>query len=507
MNRTYKRIRAALACVLCVAALVFPARTAQRTAYAVELPEAEAADTDDGALFYEYLLRRAGASNGAELMSDARSRLSASAQRLYDQLRPMVAEVAAGTRTSSVFAITYEGFQTAWTAAELGVSSIIVGNQISDEAVEAMDRKIEEFTNFSGSVEPARDALLADCPYELYWYDKSQRPSYSIESSFGAEGRGSEVVLTTDATVSYSLSLPVSANYGDGTTVNRALHAGIERVVSNATAIVNQYRGRSDYEKLLGYATEICALVDYDHAAADNATNTPYGDPWQLISVFDGEAATNVVCEGYAKAFKYLCDLSAFDSPGVACYLVTGTLPDGVGAGEHMWNLVTMDNSKSYFVDVTNSDTPREPDYMFLKGGTPDSGNPSRYTWYDDFTLIYDEETVNLWGRELLTLDTADYRPPAYAYEYEIQNVTASAEGVTVELANHSGHGAALIVAAYAESGQFLRAATGSTTAAAGAPDSVALPLDTTGANTVRAFLLDSATQTPLCPSTPYPVG
>lgn len=30
----------------------------------------------------------------------------------------------------------------------------------------------------------------------------------------------------------------------------------------------------------------------------------------ELIWVFDGDSSTNVVCEGYAKAFQYLCDLS-----------------------------------------------------------------------------------------------------------------------------------------------------------------------------------------------------
>ena len=34
----------------------------------------------------------------------------------------------------------------------------------------------------------------------------------------------------------------------------------------------------------------------------------PYGDPWQLIYVFDDDPDTNVVCEGYAKAFKYEAD-------------------------------------------------------------------------------------------------------------------------------------------------------------------------------------------------------
>ncbi len=497
MNPVCKRIRAALACILCAAALAFPARTTQSAAYAVD---ATAADTDDGALFYEYLLRRAGVSNGAGLLSDARSRLSDKDKELYDMLKEFVSKIASGEQTEAVLVISYDNFPLTWTAAELGVSDIF-----SPQGEAALSEKIEECYNYDTNA--VFDALLADCPYELYWYNKSGESDGGVGFRYTASSySGTSARVTLESVPTMTIIMSVSPDYGSGTTVNRALHAGIENIVSTATAIVNRYGGRSDYEKLLGYSTEICALVDYDHAAADS-THTAYGDPWQLISVFDGVPETKVVCEGYSKAFKYLCDLSAFDSPNVECCLVTGLLGGGTGAGDHMWNIVTMENGKRYLVDVTNSDSNGGPDYLFLKGGTPHSRNPSQYTFYDYFAFVYDGQTRNLWGDEFLTLDTADYQPPAYAYEYEIQNVTASAEGVTVELANHSGHGAALIVAAYAESGQFLRAATGSTTAAAGAPDSVTLPLDITGASTVRAFLLDSATQRPLCPSSPYPAG
>ena len=73
---------------------------------------------------------------------------------------------------------------------------------------------------------------------------------------------------------------------------------------------MDKYQGRSDYEKLAAYCREICGLVSFDYAATANGV--PYGDPWQLVNVFDGDPATNVVCEGYAKAFQYLCDLSEF---------------------------------------------------------------------------------------------------------------------------------------------------------------------------------------------------
>ena len=500
MNLEYKRIRAALACVLCAAALVFPARTAQSAAaYAVELPEAEtAADTDNGALFYDYLLRRAGVSSGAELLSDARSRLSEKDKELYDILKEFVSEIASGEQTETVLLISYDDFPLTWTAAELGVSNIF-----SPQGETALFEKVNECYNYDTNA--VFDALLADCPYELYWYNKSGESDGGVGFSYvSSPYSGTSTRVTFESAPTMTIIMSVSPDYGSGTTVNRALHAGIDSIVSTATAIVTQYAGRSDYEKLLGYSTEICALVDYDHAAADS-THTPYGDPWQLISVFDGDPETNVVCEGYSKAFKYLCDLSAFDSPDVGCYLVTGLLGGGTGAGDHMWNLVTMENGRSYLADVTNSDSNGGPDFLFLKGGTPDRTNPYlQYTFYNGFTFVYDNDSAGLWGIELLTLDTADYQPSETAYEYGIRNVTTNAGGVTVELANRSGNEAMLIVAAYAESGKFLRAVTGSSTDTS---DSVTLPLDTTGANTVKAFLLDSGTLMPLCPSRPRSVG
>ena len=55
-----------------------------------------------------------------------------------------------------------------------------------------------------------------------------------------------------------------------------------------------------------------------------------------------------MVCEGYSKAFQYLCDLSSFSSSKINAYCVSGD--------NHMWNLVTMDDGRNYLVDVTWDD-------------------------------------------------------------------------------------------------------------------------------------------------------
>lgn len=66
-----------------------------------------------------------------------------------------------------------------------------------------------------------------------------------------------------------------------------------------------------------------------------------------------------VLCEGYAKAFKILCD--KFDIP---CVLVIGN-----ANGIHMWNYVRMKDGRWYLVDVTWDDREDEVlDTYFLAG-------------------------------------------------------------------------------------------------------------------------------------------
>ena len=110
-----------------------------------------------------------------------------------------------------------------------------------------------------------------------------------------------------------------------------------------------------------------------------------------------------MVCEGYAKAFKYLCDLTwRSGDPAVQCLLATGTMDGGTGAGGHMWNIVTI-GGRNYLADVTNCDTGTAgaPDLLFLcvvRGSAAQSytaaagGREIRYVYDDHMRSVYDTE-------------------------------------------------------------------------------------------------------------------
>ena len=177
--------------------------------------------------------------------------------------------------------------------------------------------------------------------------------------------------------------------------------------------MVAKNQGKGTYSKLVAYADYIKSAVSYNYAAADKNNNYSYGDPWQLIYVFDENPDTNVVCEGYSKAFKYLCDLTWTGSdPEVACYLPTGTM-DG---DAHMWNIVSIGGA-NYLTDITNCDsgTIGAPDQLFLCGvrGGVDSGYIADLTGNTTTVYFYDNETLALYDEELV-LSATKYSPLAF---------------------------------------------------------------------------------------------
>ena len=226
------------------------------------------------------------------------------------------------------------------------------------------------------------NCLLADCPYELYWFDKTKEGAMQL--SYGLSGNSSEIFITS---LTFSFKVAEAYKGADDYTTDISKTSAVTTAVANANAIVDKYAGNTDWEKLNAYRTEICRLVSYDRSAAEGGV--AYGDPWQLVYVFDGDPNTNVVCEGYSKAFQYLCDLSAFGD--VVCNTVTGTMNGGKGAGPHMWNIVEY-YGKNYLVDITNCDDGTiGADTALFMVGTADKDDDRTYTFtVGSNTIVYE---------------------------------------------------------------------------------------------------------------------
>lgn len=346
----------------------------------------------------------------------AHSALSGNDLVAYEAIRDLVAQVAAGTLASTEFQISLEdvGYDGPWTASQLGVSAIVEDGKIAQSAVTAANQRL------SVDFEKVVDALLSDCPYDLYWFDKTAGYAFANTSGYGADWNGTEYVLYPKS--GPRVSLYVASEYSatgaaNTTTVNQALAQSVNTAIANVAQVVTNNNGKPAFERLKAYSDYICGEVSYNHDAANN-TNTSYGNPWQLIWVFDGDTSTNVVCEGYAKAFKYLCDLTwpNTDEAPVECLLASGVMTGGTGAGRHMWNVVRMDDGNNYLVDVTNCDTGTigYPDELFMAYG-PSGSYADGYTFTPnghDISFVYSDETKGLLGESALTISSVEYQEP-----------------------------------------------------------------------------------------------
>lgn len=374
----------------------------------------------------------------------------------YTEIASKIPQIANGTETSTMFAVT-GSWNIKNTDLGLGTGEAIFDG--SGSLTSAASSKVQEYIDTDALLH----RLLSTKPYELYWFDKTvgMRLSYSYSKVSDGEVKIQGLTFWFAVSDGYHDSATVLTDSSGSAIVNGsgkkyyiATDSGktsaASTAVTNATNIVNANSSKSDYEKLKAYLAKICELVSYNGAAAGSGYTGGYGDPWQLIYVFDGNDTTNVVCEGYAKAFKYLCDLTwTAPSPAVECYLVTGTMSGGTGAGPHMWNVVHI-GVNNYLVDVTNCDTGTigATDKLFLCG-VEENVASKKYTatasgtgMSGDVVYEYDTQTTSDYTAAELKLSGVKYTPPAQETPTVTGTLTAAVTfGDTVDRAaiTHTG--------------------------------------------------------------------
>ena len=395
------RCRATLIClsVLLICFLVASVCTAESF---MELPGTDTVKTgnlDDNQKLLEEYIRKEMYSIG-EKLSDRKEAggkaLSTAEQRLYDKLQADIKKVAAGEKTSTVFSYNVEDIydKTVYTKDDLGVNSLLNADySLTQEAKDALNSIIVDRML-------VLDSLLFDFPYEFYWFDKTEGVSVSRTQILNGQN---EITIMGPLKFSFRVSVDYAKD-GQDYECDPKYGSSVKAAVSNAKKILDKYNGKSDKERLLGYAQEICDLVSYNYDAA-NDENDAYGNPSQLIWVFDGDMNTNVVCEGYSKAFQYLCDLSAFSGN-----TRTITVSGWVNNGPHMWNIVRMNDGVNYMADITHVDA--GSDLMLVKSDYGDDEKGYAFLANDYiYYYQYDSSTKKRYNREELILGMKTSEP------------------------------------------------------------------------------------------------
>lgn len=318
----------------------------------LQVDATETDQTDGDTLFGEYLQRLMYPDRAPSTLSnwgEDTDYLNETERQVYDELKILCTEVADGKRTET---------NNWWIPVEVTVP--LQGRTEEEVLLSVVDfYKVTVASYWSWG-------------YELYWRDTG---SFPCEYFYDVSG---DTLTLQGLRVGVAVSVDYRVQPDDLYHVNPEKTGAAQKAVENARQIADSYEGKTDYEKLKGFLDTICDMVSYDWESLEADI---YGDPWQLVYVFDGDPNTNVVCEGYAKAYQYLCDLA-----GIPCYLMTGnvTVDDqGPGVG-HMWNNVILEG-KTYLVDPTNCDSGNVgmPDQLFLRGAVRNADGS-----YDIYTFV-----------------------------------------------------------------------------------------------------------------------
>jgi hypothetical protein len=350
-----------------------------------------------------------------DIADSSETTLGNGTQRICEIIMDKANSVKAG-ESSSEFVISlkdlgYDVDTMTWTSEELGFEKITEDDEMS--CLYLVSEKL--------GIDMNDVTLILRNEPDLYWWNTKY---YQALEGFNVLDGGNKISIT-----GISIYLPVSLKYGlngdeSWVDVNCEALKVAQRAVDNAKKIVEAAKSYNDIEKLRYYSEQICNSNIYNHEYYDDLDKGGDLDTnaSQYVYVFDNDDETNVVCEGYAKSLKLLCNMTDFDNKTIECYNVSGFLCDVdengelVNPGGHMWNIVSIDG-KSYIIDLTNSDKNDKNEanqfngYFFLNA--PDRGSVEEgYVYYNSVGYVYYSTMEKIYGNGILALNDSDYEMP-----------------------------------------------------------------------------------------------
>ena len=179
------------------------------------------------------------------------------------------------------------------------------------------------------SFQAALDAFFYDHP-ELFYIDLTKITLYTKYTTIGSK-----------TTYTVSLAPQNNKNYlSDSFSSESQVDNAINQIEQIRNSIVSRVNG-NNYNKALIVHDTLVDMLEYNQNDSNSNTHNIYG----------AFVNRSVVCEGYAKSFKYI-----MDSLNIPCILVGGVATNNASTTEsHMWNYIQLDGNW-YGVDVTWDD-------------------------------------------------------------------------------------------------------------------------------------------------------
>lgn len=138
-----------------------------------------------------------------------------------------------------------------------------------------------------------------------------------------------------------------------------------KKLDDTASRIISEFINdhQSEYDKVRSLHDYLKSNLEYDTVAA-NSHRPNERNIAEAHNIIGALIKSKCVCEGFAKAFKFLCD-----KIGLECWVVSGKGSSSIGAGPHAWNIVRI-NGYYHHVDVTwdnqYSDSSAIPNYGYM---------------------------------------------------------------------------------------------------------------------------------------------
>lgn len=310
-----------------------------------------------------------------------------------------------------------------YTYDELGITT--AKKEVDGKVVLSDELNKKVFSMHNIDRQKVRNCIYRDNP-ELFWWDND----YNIYTSISKIKYDEETKIVDFSDAVYTYSLVVSSNYRkdfDNLYVaNKELvKSHYDTVITNSKKVINDAINNSEtiYDILNYYRNYICKEVEYDNnfieykelVEADTAERI-YRDqnPAHIYNALDNNSETNIICQGYAKAFKYLCDNTPnLTKRGIEVYLASGITNDTYDSS-HMWNIVHFNNNKNYLADITWTDG---KDYTnntyFMVGGKETKANNNNESYQGErylFKVKTGKEVSYTYNTEIQLMFSGDQR-------------------------------------------------------------------------------------------------